>query len=127
MRLCPAVRASWEQKLYSSVFIAKATLGNEDVHCFCNVTLPGKLGLPSPSLCLGSMGRMHCCWPTNGGALALRNGHEKFTAPNLMQKEELARHLSVLNCRTTERPVLSVGWMPVENRNALSLKRLIFF
>lgn len=67
---------------------------------------------------LEAYGKMHCCWPTNGGALALRNGDDNFTAPNLMQKEELARR-SVLNCRTAEGPVLSVRRMPVESRNAL--------
>lgn len=57
---------------------------------------------------------MHCSWPTNGGAVALRNGGVRFTAPKLMQKEELARHVSVLNRRTAEGTVLSVRKMPVE-------------
>lgn len=74
-----------------------------------------------------SFGRLHCSWPTKGGAVALRNGDDYFTAPKLMQKEELARHISGLECRTAEGTVLSVRRMPVENRNALQLKRLKFF
>lgn len=45
----------WEQKFYSSQFIAKAALVNEYIHRFWNVTLLDKLWLPFPRLSLGSM------------------------------------------------------------------------
>lgn len=70
---------------------------------------------------------MRCSWPTNGGAVALRNGDEDFGAPKLLQKGELARQVPVFHCRTAEGTLLSVRRMPVENRNASDLKRLKLF
>lgn len=62
------------------VFFPKLTLGNAYVHHFWNVTLSFSEN-SGFGLCF-SFGRMHCSWPTNGGAVALRNGGGNFTAPN---------------------------------------------
>lgn len=96
------------------------------MHRLGNVALSFLVQLWLQFLCL-SFGRVLCSWPTNGGAVALRNGGDPFTAPRLMQKEELARHMPALDCRAAEGTLLSVRWMPLEKRNALELKRLKIF